>query len=280
MDQTYAEIENTYAEIATTSAISTTPRRRDESQKHRHLRRDFGSRLPIEYRYPKRNSMTSSSATKKWSLASKSSSSGYSSSSSVSSITTIINGAKPYRPKREESSAEEAEGTSMMNKVIGEDSGGEEESEETERTPKSRACCIECREKEIRDEFELESHQYANLKSIRRPQDPYVFLMVSMLTSLQKEEGGRRVAKVQQRLEKVLRLKPRDPFNVEHKPTFDRQVASFSSEVTIRLRAVSDVAPDTYRDVSAKFCEALHHGSPNTKGLKSILKGMKNLLNF
>lgn len=48
----------------------------------------------------------------------------------------------------------------------------------------------------------------------------------------------------------------------------------------LRLRAVSDVAPNTYREISAKFCEALHHGAPNTKGLKGIVKGMKNLLNF
>lgn len=145
---------------------------------------------------------------------------------------------------------------------------------------KKRACCIECREKEIRQELDLESHQYANLQSLQKPQDPYVFLMTSMLTNLQKEDGGRQVVKVQQKIEKVLRLKPREPFNVEQKLVFDRQISTFASDVTIRLRAVSDAAPETYRDVSARFCEALHPGTPNSKGLKNIVKGVKNLLNF
>lgn len=54
-----------------------------------------------------------------------------------------------------------------------------------------------------------------------------VFLMTSMLTNLQKEDGGRQVVKVQQKIEKVLRLKPREPFNVEQKLVFDRQISTF-----------------------------------------------------
>uniref|UniRef100_A0A8R1DXX2 Uncharacterized protein n=1 Tax=Caenorhabditis japonica TaxID=281687 RepID=A0A8R1DXX2_CAEJA len=55
-----------------------------------------------------------------------------------------------------------------------------------------------------------------------------MFLMTSMLTSLQKEDGGaRKVAKVQQKVEKVLRMKPRDLFDVDHKLTFDRQISTF-----------------------------------------------------
>nr|ACI49064.1 hypothetical protein Cbre_JD09.008 [Caenorhabditis brenneri] len=264
-----------------------TPKRNHQQRKSRHLREQFDSRLPIEYRYPKRNSMTSSTAApRQGSLLSKSSSSGYSSSGSTSSITTVVNGSKPYRPKREDLNIrrketikekqvpdEKIEAASVANKVT-----VEEVPEEV--ITKNRACCIECREKEIRQEVDLESHQYANLQSVQKPQDPYAFLMTTVLSSLQRDDGGRKVAKVQQKIEKVLRMKPRDPFNIENKIIFDRQISTFASDVTIRLRAVCEVAPDTYREISAKFCEALHQGNSNSTSLKSIVKGVKSLLNF
>uniref|UniRef100_A0A1I7SY10 MIF4G domain-containing protein n=1 Tax=Caenorhabditis tropicalis TaxID=1561998 RepID=A0A1I7SY10_9PELO len=300
MDQTYAEIENSYAQISTLSPIMGTPKSRyyhhhlehQQSRKNHHLKEQFDSRLPIEYRYPKRYSVTSSVPSRKGSLVSKGSSSGYSSSGSTSSITTVVNGSKPYRPKWEEASngkmevfkerqvsEKKIEASSQSNKVIEDKCTDAVVHSVAEK--KSKACCIECREKEIRDEIDLESHQYANLQSIQKPQDPYVFLMTTMLSNLQKDDGGRRVAKVQQKIEKVLRLKPRDPFNIENKLVFDRQISTFASDVTIRLRAICEVAPDTYREVSARFCEALHHhDAPNSKSLKSIVKGVKNLLTF
>lgn len=260
-------------------------------RKDRQLREQFDSRLPIEYRYPKRNSMTSSVPTRKGSLVSKSSSSGYSSSGSTSSITTVVNGLKPYRPKRREDLntciiatpkerriSEEKIVPKVLNEVIEEKTTEVIDSVTIET--KSRACCIECREKEIREELDLESHQYANLESIKKPQDPYVFLMTTMLSNLQKDEDSRKVARVQQKIEKVLRMKPRDPFNIENKLLFDRQISTFASDVSIRLRAVCEVSPDTYREISARFCEALHQDNPNSKGLKSIVKGVKNLLSF
>ncbi|EFO92974.1 hypothetical protein CRE_10159 [Caenorhabditis remanei] len=294
MDQTYAEIENAYAQITTLSPNMTTPKSRHQNfhqnqlRKSRHLREQFDSRLPIEYRYPKRNSMTSSSSTRQRSLVSKGSSSGYSSSGSTSSIATVVNGPKPYRSKRDDvdefrkESISEQQITEEKIEVLTVINKQEivEKNEDVEVEKKNRACCIECREKEIRLELDLASHQYANLESLKQPQDPYVFLMTTMLGNLQKDDGGRKVAKVQQKIEKVLRLKPREPFNVENKLTYDRQISTFASDVTIRLRAVNEVAPETYRDISARFCEALHHGTPNSKSLKSIVKGVKNLLNF
>ncbi|PIC35458.1 hypothetical protein B9Z55_014817 [Caenorhabditis nigoni] len=296
MDRTYAQIEDAYSQVTTLSPIIATPKkpnhqnqmRQSQSRKTRHLREEFDSRLPIEYRYPKRNSVTSSSTTRKGSLVSKSSSSGYSSSGSISSITTVVSGVKPYRPKKKEEKEHVRERTASLTEekveVIELETGVNEEEKEEEPVfdlpKKVRACCIECREKEIREELDLESHQYANIQSIKKPQDPYVFLMATMLSNLQKDDGGRRVAKVQQKIEKVLRFKPREPFNVDNKLIFDRQICTFSSDVTVRLQAINDMAPDAYRDISARFCEALHHGTPNSKSLKSIVKGVKNLLNF
>ncbi|CAP35221.1 Protein CBG17737 [Caenorhabditis briggsae] len=287
MDRTYAEIENAYSQITTLSPMTATPKkpnhqnqmRQSQSRKTRHLREEFDSRLPIEYRYPKRNSVTSSSTTRKGSLVSKSSSSGYSSSGSISSITTVVSGVKPYRPKKEEDLFEKEEKVEVI-ELENEQVENKEEDPVFELPKKVRACCIECREKEIREELDLESHQYANIQSIKKPQDPYVFLMTTMLSNLQKDDGGRKMAKVQQKIEKVLRFKPREPFNVDNKLIFDRQICAFSSDVTVRLQAINDMAPEAYRDISARFCEALHHGTPNSKSLKSIVKGVKNLLNF
>ena len=53
--------------------------------------------------------------------------------------------------------------------------------------------------------------------------------MTTMLGNLQKDDGGRKVAKVQQKIEKVLRLKPREPFNVENKLAYDRQISTFGN---------------------------------------------------
>lgn len=248
------------------------------------MREQFDSRLPIEYRYPKKRNSVTSSTTRHRSLWSKSSSSGYSSSGSVFSITTVVSGVKPYRPKREEEPMRERRVSTSeeKNEVIRVRSKEviREENEKLIEIERKQSCCIECREKEIRQELDLESHQYANISSIKKPDDPYVFLMTSMLVSLQKDDGGRKVAKVQQKIEKVLRLKPREPFNVENKLIFDRQISSFASDVSIRLRAVGEVAPEAYREISARFCEALHQGTPNSTSLKSIMKGVKNLLTF
>ncbi|CAB3409105.1 unnamed protein product [Caenorhabditis bovis] len=200
-------------------------------------------------------------------------SSGYSSSSSTS-LTTVINGARPYEETKTTTiytfAPPPLPSPKSMNVTI-----------PPPPQPEVRPCCIQCREKELKEMIPAEHHQYENFQrdntfSKCKEVEPYIFLMLTMFRNLRKDKDTRKLQKIQQRVEKLMRFEPRLPFAIENASTFERQLKCFAREVEVRLRAINDVSPDTFRDVSARFCEALN-GSGTTRTIKNFVKDVKKL---